>query len=370
MAFAVAPKLTFDRPSQLPAGVSASVGSFCRGMGLGSTLRCIAALSATPQSKGGDRSRMFTMLQQQQSQAKSNGLTEPLFRAADPRKAERADHWFDAQLAQARKAPFGIVGDLTPELAEKLLARNPHNRNLSRLSVERMKRDIDHGQWELNGETIIVASDGKLNDGQHRCTAVVESGRTIKTAFWFGAARESRMTVDTGSARTVGHFLSMQGVSNSNNVAACCHWLMQLEDTDDVADTPERRPTKQELLDWWAANRNVEDSVNFVTASKSGKLGGRSVLAAAHWWLVQVDRVSADYFIQRLLNGDGLKETSPIYKLREYLTDQYVKARASHQPHRLTTANKLELIFTAWNCFRSGRRMPRPQVTGRIPKVR
>lgn len=302
-------------------------------------------------------------------QAVKSSNVDPLFRSADKRKAERADNWFEAQLAAGRREPFGIVGDLTPELAEKLLASNPNNRKLSRTTVDKMKRDIEAGNWELNGETIIVSEDGSLNDGQHRCTSVVETGRVIKTAFWFGATRASRMTVDTGAVRTVGNFLEMRGVQNSKTVAACCNWLIQLERTGSISPAPDRTPTKQEQLEWWQSNRNIEDSVSFV-ANGSDKVGGRSLLAVAHFTFQQIDPVAADYFIQRLIKGDGLMANDPIWKLREQLISKYVQMRDGKRGGRLTPAEKFSAIVQAWNAKRTGRRTVRITFKGDIPKIR
>ncbi len=47
-----------------------------------------------------------------------NGDMGFVFRVADKRKADRADHWFDAQVRKGLKEAFGVVGDLTPEGVE------------------------------------------------------------------------------------------------------------------------------------------------------------------------------------------------------------------------------------------------------------
>ena len=69
---------------------------------------------------------------------------------------------------------------LTPALAAEWLNSNTCNRPLSTLRASRYARDMKAGDWRFNGETISFTADGRLVDGQHRLTAVVESGVTIQ----------------------------------------------------------------------------------------------------------------------------------------------------------------------------------------------
>lgn len=331
--------------------------------------RIMAALRARPLNQGGQQLQGDDMIAEKKSRGTPEQAAEPLFRSVDQRRADRADNWFEQNVRAAQKKAFGVEGTLTPELAEKLLSQNVDNRSLSRTNIDRIRKDIEHGHWEVNGETIIISREGLLNDGQHRCRAVVESGQPVKTAFWFGADRRTRMTVDTGQARTVGMFLDMHGVKNGKAVATVCNNVIQLRRHGYIYGSPEKLPTKQESLEFWHANRDIEDSVAFVPGD-TNKVGGRNILATVHYILRDVDPVQADYFIQRLAYGDGLERSDPIYKLREHLTDKYEKARGGNREARLSAGNKVEIILRAWNHKRRGERMSRPQIHGRIPQVR
>lgn len=303
--------------------------------------------------------------------AKGNSGVEPLFRATDQRRAERADNWFDAQVKRGRHEQFGIPRDLTPELAERLIKQNPHNRRLSRVNIEKIKRDIVNGAYVLNGETIIISQDGHMNDGQHRCVAVVETGMTVRTAFWFGADRDSRFSVDMGTARTAAHFLEMKtNVANTTGVATCCKWLLQIERHGAIEGRPDRIPTKQEIIEWWHDHRDVEDSVSSVPCNTS-RVGGANAIATAHYCFKQIDPVAADYFVQRLIKGDQLQTGNPIYVLRETLTREYLKSQKSARDVGLTPNNRVELLFRAWNSMRAGGRVRQIKIMGGpLPKLR
>ena len=69
--------------------------------------------------------------------------------------------------------------EMTPELASKLLANNPSNRNVSQSRVYQYATDMMLGTWSLTGQAISVCEDGRLLDGQHRLYAVIKSGVTV-----------------------------------------------------------------------------------------------------------------------------------------------------------------------------------------------
>ena len=50
--------------------------------------------------------------------------------------------------------PTVEIVDVTPELAETWLARNPNNRNLRKAVVDSYARDMQAGRWALNGGTL------------------------------------------------------------------------------------------------------------------------------------------------------------------------------------------------------------------------
>lgn len=71
--------------------------------------------------------------------------------------------------------------NVTPEIAEAILAKNTRNRKLSKTLVNAYASDMINGNWNENtASAIAIGSDGVLCDGQHRLHAVIKSGKTIK----------------------------------------------------------------------------------------------------------------------------------------------------------------------------------------------
>lgn len=90
---------------------------------------------------------------------------------------------------------------VTPQVASELLATQVKNRPLSRQIVKRYADDMCNGKWKQCGDTICVDKDGHLTDGQHRLSAVIESGITIRVLLVRGI--EHSIYKDTGSKRTM-----------------------------------------------------------------------------------------------------------------------------------------------------------------------
>lgn len=295
-----------------------------------------------------------------------------LYRDTDKRRMDRADRWFDTQCKAARHTSFGIEGELTPELAERLLANNASNRVLYQTDVDKIARDIENGAWSLNGETIIVSSNGYLNDGQHRCHAVKQAGRSVRTAFWFGVSRDSRLTVDVGRVRTTGDFLHMEDVPNSRVAASVAKNMIQFEARRELSTQPHRQPSKQEQLDYYNTHPELEHVISD-TPKDVQKLGGRALLATAHYIFHRVDEAEASTFIRQLALGTELSADDPVYRLREYLLKIYSDGRGANKYVRLNNNAKLELIVRIWNRRRrKGKTKVStkvPDLEGTIPKV-
>lgn len=90
---------------------------------------------------------------------------------------------------------------VTPQVASELLATQVKNRPISHQIVKRYADDMKNGNWKQCGDTICVDKDGHLTDGQHRLSAVIESGITIRVLLVRGV--EHSIYKDTGSKRTM-----------------------------------------------------------------------------------------------------------------------------------------------------------------------
>lgn len=105
--------------------------------------------------------------------------------------------------------------DITPEFAKELLDQNKDNyRAINHKRVEMYSRQMASGLWQENAEPIHVYEDGTLANGQHRLSAVVDSGATIPMLIVYGVKKDVR-TFDVGSRRTTAQILKANGVDIS-----------------------------------------------------------------------------------------------------------------------------------------------------------
>lgn len=276
--------------------------------------------------------------------------------------AVKAAEWFQDRVAAGEKGTFSEVVNLTPGLATVLLANNEKNRPVSETNLDRIKRDLESGNWQFNGATIVVSKDGKLNDGQHRCRAVIETNIPIRIVMVFGVDRESRMTLDQGVARTVGNFLSMHGLANGNQLAAAAALVWQWRRYGRVSNTPQFKPTKTEVRLLAETDSQIAESLGFCKIKGAQVVATASMLTFAHYAIRDAANViEADNFIRSLVSGAGLKPGSAIL----YCRNRLVETRS-----RTDVGERAELIFRAWNAHRRDEWTDRIVVNGRnLPRL-
>lgn len=270
--------------------------------------------------------------------------------------------WLDNNLARGLRAPFACRGTLTPELARVLLEKNDQNRTLSVKKVSQYASDIADGRWTLNGETIIVASDGHLNNGQHRCAAVLEAGLSAETFFVFGVARDSRLTVDQGVKRSVYHYLQMEGRKHSALLASAATLCEQYARLGRIARDQVRSSPAQTRL-YVDANPDLAESVAFVSGRRPNIPMSSGVVAGLHHLFAQRDKVEADWFIEQMCSGAELPADDPVFTCRNKIMSM------SHGRKRMPAAQQAECMIRAWNARREGRTLIRMQIGPNFPEI-
>jgi hypothetical protein len=284
--------------------------------------------------------------------------TEYVTQSPDKRAAE----WLEAEVAESKNGVRTQVIDLTPALARVLLSRNDGNRALKDGLVLSYARDISSGAWDFNGEPIIISKDGLMNDGQHRCEAVVAADTPIKTIMVLGVERNTRTTLDQGKVRTSGDYLAMSGHSNPNELAGAASFYWQFTTFGMLAKGSAQRPTKTEITRTVEANPDLVKSIQYCSRKGAKAVGGKTLLAFLHFAFTKAaGRQNADEFIAALTEGIGLSAKSPIL---------YVRNRLINESSRIRGNLKAELIVKAWNAYRRGEALRHIIVTGgMLPKL-
>lgn len=107
---------------------------------------------------------------------------------------------------------------VTPDKAYEYLAANSDRQRLIRTdAVTVMAQDLKAGRWTTTHQGIGFDATGTLIDGQHRLTAIFESGVSVWVWVIRGLEPERAIaSVDRGKSRTMANVLQVMGFENSS----------------------------------------------------------------------------------------------------------------------------------------------------------
>lgn len=230
---------------------------------------------------------------------------------------------------------------ITPEMAAKMLEGNVKNRPLSQSRVEHIAKSIQRGEWECNGETIIL-NGTRLLDGQHRLAGCVFAGVPITSFVVQGAEDKVFHTIDSGVSRTAGDVLSMAGVTNARNVVASLRWVQKYNTGRVPAKVVYTTPQLEQML---ADHPGI---VRSVSVTKDNRIANPAVLGACHYLFSKLDNDGADLFMKQLKDGADLSSGDGVFMLRERLLAEKMSKR------RLSQVHIFALVIKGWNARRAG----------------
>lgn len=269
-----------------------------------------------------------------------------------------AQSWFEDRYT--RPGIWSEVATITPEIAEQMLTANGGNRRIIRHNYAKIKDEIASGNWKVNGVPIIVSSCGKLNDGQHRLLACVETGVSFQTLVTFGVTRHSRDTVDLGSARRVSDMLQIAGVLNANAQAAVASLLLSFEAVSGrgfalnswsfhtILERIDKDPTVNQSANW-----------SSLLPHSSRKIASKSLLALWHNLMLNLGPVGIEY-VTAVGYGFGLGPRDPAHIVRERLLSMSRDG---------TKFVKTEAFLRGWVAHREGRKLSMVKILGELPLI-
>lgn len=247
----------------------------------------------------------------------------------------------------------GLV-EVTPDVARNWLACNSRNRPLSDPTWDRYKRDMIGSRWSFTGDTVRFSDDLKMLDGQHRCTAVIESGTTQLMLVVSGLPTSTQARMDGGRRRNAGTTLSIDETKNSTTVAALARlallwnpggvWVK--DRGTELFGSMQISPA--EVLEFVEQHPEAHEAARVGAAVAWQVPGARpSVIGAAFLRASLLDDVfdAAEWFSQ-LETGAGLALGNPLLALRNGMM------RASAEKLSNPQIPQLWKVIRAWNASR------------------
>lgn len=250
-----------------------------------------------------------------------------------------------------RKLSTEVV-EITPKMAVDLLEMNEHNRSISDQHVKRIARQIAAGKWRFNGDTIKIAGNAHILDGQHRLWACVEAKKPIKTIVVRGIDKEAFATLDTiRKVRSGADTLSLHGVTRyRGKVSEALKWLLRyqrkcLEDYK----APENRIENSDIEDAWRAHPYMVNAIERCAPLRH--IGNTNILGFIYYVVTNRNPELAERFVITLENPARVSVNDPLFKFRAYLTQ--------HTDRPKDSAYTIALAFKALNAAKTGRKIER-----------
>lgn len=253
---------------------------------------------------------------------------------------------------------------ITPEIAAALLKRNDLNRPLSKGRVNRYAQLMRDGKWLLNGESISIAEDGTLLNGQTRLNAIIKAGVGVDILVVVGVDKETYTTFDQGKNRTSGDIFAMAGVPDAKKVASIVARYFGIKNGDSfLADSNNMsrgfghqsmyKVSKQDLLDIYFEHSDVFGAVARIAHNLNKKYGAILTVAEAggfYAYLVIDKGYSADQvepFLTQVFSGNTT------FNVIQALHSKIVKSQFAQE--KMSALTKTMLFIKAWNCFIAGK---------------
>jgi hypothetical protein len=270
-------------------------------------------------------------------------------------------HWFNECVARGKREVFSEMVTVTPGLANVILESNPDNRNIKPIKLAQFAADMLAGRWTFNGEAVKISTEGLLNDGQHRLSAIREAGTPHPLLFIFGLARESRTTLDQGAARTAGDYLAMDGIGNGNMAAGIARMVMAFEDGNGRTISKAKEYTNAQVVARVKADPAILAATHYAGNANKYTRGMAipSIVGSCFYILSGEHAEDARAYMDQVCYGENIRRGDPAFAVRTALVNM----------ERVDKAARMEMIFRGWNAYRQNRPLSLAKSLGSFPAL-
>lgn len=242
------------------------------------------------------------------------------------------------------------VIEIRPVDAAAWLKANRNNRPIRKRHVEFLAREILADNWQVNGQAIIIADDEQILDGQHRLSAIIETGKSIKSMVVYGITPDAFKTIDTGAIRTGADALTLHfhGVNTNciKAISVAVQWCHKLERG---VVRVNQRLSNTDIIEYVKANPSL------ISCAESINEWGRDQRPLSHGMgtallelFARKHEEKAAAFMRRLFLGEQLQRTDVEYVLRAALL------RDAERTARYSMAIRMRMVIKGWNWLRRG----------------
>jgi hypothetical protein len=259
-----------------------------------------------------------------------------------------------------------------------------NTRPVSKANINKWARDMERGEWLLNGETIKISvptekhPQGELLDGQHRFLAQVKANVSVMYTLAYNVPTVAMPTIGTGKAKTFGDVLKFRGVPYASACAGVSRRLYQWRNGHRYRPGGNATPSIAEMDAVWEHN---QERISYCALRGQTLYQDTGFLAPVSGGLFlflacEKDYDQANAFFDRLIDGKDTSDGSPIYALRRKLGRRDANEVFSDY-------ERLAMVVNAWNFWRkekpiqtialvysaSGRPSTNPLINDNFPEI-
>lgn len=238
---------------------------------------------------------------------------------------------------------------VTPELAEVFLElENPDNRDPNPQTQDAYARDMEGEEWLETGDGIRIDVNGVMQDGGHRCRAIMQAGVSIKTLVVFGIDPIAVHDIDSGRGRTLANYLKFLGEKDISILRSVIPHLIAWDEGIVIKPARSAKRTRHEVLKY------IEDHPEVRDFAAEGRRFARAVTglapSAATLTMVLLSRLGVSQEAVQFLEEfeTGLTTRTAIVHLRNRLA-KGVRRTTGRARGSLTLEEQLAFIIAAWN---------------------
>lgn len=266
--------------------------------------------------------------------------------------------WFHSGIDTARERGtfYHAKHKVDAEAASWLLESfNYGNRDVKPRRVKAFEAVLQNGQFQTTSQGISFAENGQLNNGQHRLTAIRNSGVEVELLFCFGEPRTAFSKLDVGGVRTASDVVLIDNIDHHDPAllaASATLWMGIKEGAlythyspDDVLAILELAP---ELRETTRPAKRI--------GTKLGKWGTKQSFAVAFAMILQAGAAPdlLATFQNRLHDGAEEPMRSPILILRDGILGGTLAREDSGKRRAVAVCAAVIITWNAWIARKRG----------------
>ena len=261
---------------------------------------------------------------------------------------------------------------ITPAMAREMLAIPVRNRRVRKSLTGVYAGDMTAQRWLPTPEAIILDTNGGVLDGQHRLSAVIETGIARPFLVISNVDPSLISVLGIGRSRSPADVLDIQGEANSQTLAAAAKILHNYLTVPDIyAWGRDEVLTAPAVLCVLAEHPELRDYVRRGRALGQRIYARPGVTVAALYLTCQEKSMEEQEqgWFHPLTTGANLPPGSPVLALRNLLARRRSDKARLRVHGGVNPRSQLALYLTAWKAWNEGKAIRRLSEPERMPEV-